>query len=91
MHVEYFGDASKVSVGPREAASSHLGGVDRSLPLNERSSRNPVFSITLSIFANHYRHHAAGLAKKYEINADMGEGFGRWKMASTVMQTTPQY
>ncbi|KAE8151369.1 LamB/YcsF family protein [Aspergillus avenaceus] len=22
----------------------------------------------------------AGLARKYEINADMGEGFGRWKM-----------
>lgn len=22
-----------------------------------------------------------GLARKYEINADMGEGFGRWKMA----------
>ncbi|GJC95644.1 LamB/YcsF family protein [Colletotrichum higginsianum] len=23
---------------------------------------------------------ASGLARKYEINADMGEGFGRWKM-----------
>jgi hypothetical protein len=23
---------------------------------------------------------APGLARKYEINADMGEGFGRWKM-----------
>lgn len=21
-----------------------------------------------------------GLAQKYEINSDMGEGFGRWKM-----------
>lgn len=25
---------------------------------------------------------AQGLARKYEINADMGEGFGRWKMVS---------
>jgi lactam utilization protein B len=25
---------------------------------------------------------AHGLARKYEINADMGEGFGRWKMVS---------
>lgn len=23
-----------------------------------------------------------GLARKYELNADMGEGFGRWKMVS---------
>lgn len=27
---------------------------------------------------------APGLARKYEINADMGEGFGRWKMVSFV-------
>lgn len=30
---------------------------------------------------------APGLARKYEINADMGEGFGRWKMVSSHLRS----